>query len=82
MEERSCSAMDSPSLHWLQMIIYLHIPVSLASIKHSIMQAGTKETLNAVTVKMFLLLSASRRQSSSLQLATALTHFKITYYNF
>ena len=74
--------MDSPSLHWMQMIGDLHISVSLAPIKHSLMLAGTKGTLNTVTVQMLLLLSASRRQSSSQQLATLPTHFKITYYNF
>ena len=82
MEERSCSAMDSPSVHWMQMIADLHIPVSLAPIKHSLMLTGTKGTLNTVTVRMFLILSASRRQSSIQQLATLPTHVKTTNYNF
>jgi hypothetical protein len=61
----------------MQMIGDLHFPVNLAPIKHSIMLAGTKGTLNAVTVQTFLLLSASRRQSSRRQLATLSTHFEI-----
>jgi len=59
----------------------LYFPVSSATTKHSLMLTGTQYTLNAVTVQMILLLPASRRQSSSQQLATSLTHFKITYYN-
>ena len=82
MEERSFSAMDSPSLHWMQIIADLHIPVGLAPMKLSLMLAGTKGTLNTATVQIFLLLLASRRQSSSQQLATLPSHFKITYYNF
>ena len=78
----SCSAMDCPSVHWMQTIGELHFPVSSATTKHSLMPTGTKDTLNPVTVQMFLLLPASRRQSSSHQLSTSLTHFKITYYNF
>jgi hypothetical protein len=74
--------MDSLSLQWIQTIGNLHIPVSLAPIKHSLMLTGTKGTFNTVTVEMCLLLSASRRQSSGQQLATSLTHVKITYYNF
>jgi len=82
MEERSCSAMDSPSVHWMQTIGELHIPVSSAPIKHSLMLADTKGVLNARTIEVFLLLPASRRQSFSQQLGNSLTHFKITYYNF
>ena len=82
MEERSCSAMDSPTVYWMQTIGELHIPVSTAPIKHSLMVADTKGTLSTGTVQMFLLLRASRRQSSSQQLGISLTHFKITYYNF
>jgi hypothetical protein len=74
--------MDSPSLPWMQRIGDLHFPVSLASIQHSLMLAGTKVTINAVTVEMFLLLPASRLQPSSQQLASTQTHFKMTYYNF
>ena len=74
--------MDSPSLHWMQTIGELHCPVSSAPIKHSVMLADTKGTLKARTVEMFLLLPASRRQSSSQQLGNSLTHFKITYYDF
>jgi len=66
----------------MQTIGELHFPVSSATTKHSLMLTGTKDTLNAVTVQMFLLPPASRRQSSNQQLATSLTHFKITYYNF
>ena len=74
--------MDSPSLHWMQTIGELHLPASSAPIKHSVMLADTKGTLNTGTVEMFLLLPASRRQSSSQQLGTSLTLFKITYYSF
>jgi hypothetical protein len=78
MEERSCSPFDCPSLHWMQMIsgqfIFYQILPYVGWYKES--------PLKKVTVKMFLLLPTSRRQSSSQQLATSPTHFKITYYNF
>ena len=77
-----CSAMHCPSVHWMHTTGELHFPFSSASTKHSLTLAGTKVTLKAVTVEMFLLLQASRRQSSSQQLGTSLTHFKITYYKF
>jgi len=47
--------MDSPSVHWMQTIGELHFPVSLAPIKHSLMLAGTKCTLNSVTEETFFL---------------------------
>jgi hypothetical protein len=57
----------------MQMIGDLHIPVSLAPIKDSLMLTGTKGTFNSLTVQIFLLLLASRRRSSSQQLATSMT---------
>jgi len=65
----------------MQIIFDLHIPVSLAQMKHSILP-GTKGTLNTVTVQISLLLLVSRRQSSIQQLASSPTHVKITNYIF
>jgi len=47
------------SVHWMQTIGELRIPVSSAPIKHTLMLAGTKCTLNSVTVEMILFLPAS-----------------------
>ena len=55
LEEKICSPIDSPSVHWMQTMGEQHIPVSSAPIKHSLMLAGTKCTLNTVTVEMFSL---------------------------
>ena len=47
--------MDSPSLHWMQTIGELHIPVSSAPIKQSLMLAVTKCNLKTVTEEKFFL---------------------------
>jgi len=62
-------------------IAELHFPVSSAPSKHCLTLASTKVTLKAVTVEMFLLLPALRRQPSIQQLATSPTHFNTTQYN-